>query len=553
MAPLFFYPIIFRLYPENPEQEMITTVTAISDPLQLWQRSALTELEQAFAQPLDLWIRNSAGGWSRLDSDSNEAGDEAGLDPVSEILDNADLNESPLARQQSLGQYLFVIPLDKQTTATTTLQTDSPEIFLRLANISGRFFRQQEEATRLQEENDFFLKQVSDDFEELTFLRSMADRLGLGDSTHTIEQLVMASLPELGKSTHAEELYYTVNSGKDSKVLAQWHDDEVDSLSLDIKAIQHLILLSQNKATQQPSIKNAFDSTKEGEDFPGVREFILVPVGSTNVPLGWFLAINRLPEDQGESQDFPEWRLNQHEFGTSEASLLSTAAAMTASHANNLSLFQERETLLVNVVRTLVSAVEAKDQYTCGHSERVALYGKRLAQEIGYNEEASELLYLTGLLHDVGKIAINDAILNKPGHLTDAEFAEIQRHPEEGWKILHELQQLSYVLPGVLHHHERIDGKGYPDGLAGQDIPLDGRVLAVADAYDAMTSDRAYRTGMPHDKAISILRDGAGTQWDCEAIEAFLAIETEITTIRNTYQPREKSTRVPTSSSLPTS
>ncbi len=528
---------------------MITTVTATSNPLQLWQQSALAELEQAFAQPLDLWVLGSSGGWSRLNSDH----DEAGLDQVSETLDNVDLNESPLAQQQSLGQYLFVIPLDKQTAATTTLQTDSPEIFLRLANISRRFFRQQEEAARLREENDFFLKQVSDDFEELTFLRSMANRLGLGDSTHSIEQLVMASLPELGKSTHSEELYYIVNSGNDSKILAQWHDDEVDSLSLDIRTIQHLILQSQNRAIQQPTIKNAFNLTEEGQGFPGVREYILVPVGSTNVPLGWFLAINRLPEDQDESHDFPEWRLNQHEFGTSEASLLSTAAAMTASHSNNLSLFQERETLLVNVVRTLVSAVEAKDKYTCGHSERVALYGKRLAQEVGYSEEASELLYLTGLLHDVGKIAINDAILNKPGHLTDKEFAEIQRHPEEGWKILHELQQLSYVLPGVLHHHERIDGKGYPDGLAGQDIPLDGRVLAVADAYDAMTSDRAYRTGMPHDKAISILRDGAGTQWDCEAIEAFLAIEPEIIDIRNTYQPREKSTRVPTSSSMPTS
>ena len=360
----------------------------------------------------------------------------------------------------------------------------------------------------------------------------MAERLGLGDSTHTLEQLVLASLPELGKSTHSEELYYVLNTSQGSKVLAQWHDDEVESLSLDIETIRHLIYQQQNATICQPTIKNGFDLTAEGEEFSGVRELILVPVGDTNIPLGWFLAINRLPEDQDESHDFPEWRLNQHEFGTCEASLLSTAAAMIASHANNLTLFQERETLLVNVVRTLVSAVEAKDKYTCGHSERVALYGKRLAEQVGYTEEASELLYLTGLLHDVGKIAINDVILNKPGHLTDKEFAEIQRHPEEGWKILHELQQLSDVLPGVLHHHERIDGKGYPDGLAGQDIPLDGRVLAVADAYDAMTSDRAYRTGMPHEKAISILRDGAGSQWDSEAVEAFLAIEPEITAIR---------------------
>ena len=529
---------------------MITSVTASNAPAQIWQRTALTELEQAFGQPLDLWTCSKTEGWALQKTAHDSSGLCLGL--FSSLVESAASKGEPQAEQQSSGQYLFVIPLGKQAAATTTVLTDHPEVFLSLANISGRFFRQQEELACLREENDFFLKQVSDDFEELTFLRSMAERLGLGDSTHTIEQLVLASLPELGKSTHSEELYYVLNTNQGSKILAQWHDDEVESLSLDIKTIRHLIYQQQNATACQPTIKNGFDLTAEGEEFSGVREFILVPVGDTNIPLGWFLAINRLPEDLDESHDFPEWRLNQHEFGTSEASLLSTAAAMTASHANNLTLFQERETLLVNVVRTLVSAVEAKDQYTCGHSERVALYGKRLAEQVGYSEEASELLYLTGLLHDVGKIAINDAILNKPGHLSDEEFSEIQRHPEEGWKILHELQQLSYVLPGVLHHHERIDGKGYPDGLAGQDIPLDGRVLAVADAYDAMTSDRAYRTGMSHEKAISILRDGAGTQWDSETIEAFLAIEPEITTIRENYQPREKNTRVPTASSSST-
>ncbi len=520
---------------------MVTSVTAIIDPIQSWQRAALSELEQAFGQPLDLWTYCKTAGWSPQESVT----DHLELDQLSAHVERASCKGKPQAHQQSSGQYLFVIPLGNRVAATTTVLTDSPEILVRLANTSGRFFRQQEELSRLREENDFFLKQVSDDFEELTFLRSMAERLGLDDSTHTLEQLVIASLPELGKSTHAEELYYVLNSNNGSKTLANWHASEVDGLSLEIKTIQRLIQQHQNAAVQQPIIKNGFDLSEAGDAFPGVREFIIVPVGKTNVPLGWYVAINRLSEDS-EVHDYPEWRLNQHEFGTSEASLLSTAAAMTASHANNLSLFQEREALLVNVVRTLVYAVEAKDQYTCGHSERVALYAKRLAKQVGYGEEACELLYLTGLLHDVGKIAINDAILNKPDRLTDEEFAEIQRHPDEGWKILHELKQLSYVLPGVLHHHERIDGMGYPDGLQGLDIPLDGRVLAVADAYDAMTSDRAYRTGMPHEKAISILREGSGTQWDSTAIEAFLAIEPDIIDIRECYQPREKTNREPT-------
>ncbi len=527
---------------------MITTVIAQRNPVQTWQRTALAELEQAFGQSLDLWTHSKTEGWFPQDAATGLPE----LDQWSTLLGSATNKGKPLASEQSPGKYQFVIPLGSKVAATTTVVTDNPDVFVSLANISGRFFRQQEELSRLREENDFFLKQVSDDFEELTFLRSMADRLGLGDSTHTLEQLVTASLPELGKSTHAEELHFVLESEGELQILASWQADGIAGLFHEPLVAQQFIQQFRSSNKSQPVIKNGFDFTDFGNKFLDVRDFILVPVGKAPTPLGWFLAINRLPEDQEEAHDFPEWRLNQHEFGTSEASLLSTAAAMTASHANNLSLFHERETLLVNVVRTLVYAVEAKDKYTCGHSERVALYAKRLAKQVGYNEEACELLYLTGLLHDVGKIAINDAILNKPGRLTDEEFAEIQRHPEEGWKILHELQQLGYVLPGVLHHHERIDGKGYPDGLADQDIPLDGRVLAVADAYDAMTSDRAYRTGMPHEKAISILRDGAGTQWDSEAIEAFFAIEPEIIDIREKYQPREKTSRVPTLANSPT-
>ncbi|MEM8945431.1 MAG: HD-GYP domain-containing protein [Planctomycetota bacterium] len=444
--------------------------------------------------------------------------------------------------EHSPGEYQLVIPLGDFLVATTIVRSESPGQLLGLAELGSRFFRQQAEVTQLREENDFFLKQVSDDFEELTFLRSMAERLGLGDTTRTIEQLVADSIPELGKSTHAEELYFVSGATDEFEIVAKWHTECLDSENNDETAVNHIVESFRQAARQQAVIKNAFGATELGSVFPGVRDFVLVTVGMADTPIGWFLAINRIAEED-EAARIPEWRLNQHEFGTSEASLLSTAAAMIASHSNNLELFHERELLLVNVVRTLVSAVEAKDQYTCGHSERVALYAKRLAQQIGYSDDACELLYLTGLLHDIGKIAINDAILNKPDRLSDDEFAEIQRHPEEGWKILQGLTQLDYVLPGVLHHHERVDGQGYPDHLAGNRIPRDGRILAVADAYDAMTSDRAYRTGMPHEKAMGILRDGAGTQWDAEAIAAFLQIEADIIDIRDSYRPREQPNR----------
>lgn len=536
---------------------MVTAVSVECDPETTWQQKALAELQQALGQSLDLWGYCNTSGWTRLEKPTDEDAPYR-LDPeipctspdcLAQLTGLSDSNQ-PIANELSPGQYLIAIPLGKEVVATTTIQTDHPEVFVRLASLGGRFFRQQEEMARLREENDFFLKQVSDDFEELTFLRSMADRLGLGDRTHTIEQLVAASLPELGKSVHAEELYFVLNSPEGLRTLGAWHAEAFVKNSQEVTVVQRLIQQHYEEACSLPVVKNDFASTSQEEDFPGVRDFIIVPVSESDAPLGWFVAINRVLEDSAETWDFPEWRLNQHEFGTSEASLLSTAAAMTASHANNLSMLQEREHLLVSVVCTLVSAIEAKDQYTCGHSERVALYAKGLAKQLDYDPEACELLYLTGLLHDVGKIAINDAILNKPDQLTEEEFAEIQRHPEEGWKILQELKQLSYVLPGVLHHHERFDGKGYPDKLSGLDIPHDGRILAVADAYDAMTSNRAYRTGMPHEKAIGILRGGAGTQWDPVCIEAFLSILPEILAIRESYQPRSKPNRKPTQVSV---
>jgi HD-GYP domain-containing protein (c-di-GMP phosphodiesterase class II) len=141
---------------------------------------------------------------------------------------------------------------------------------------------------------------------------------------------------------------------------------------------------------------------------------------------------------------------------------------------------------------------------------------------MGLSADECERVFMAGVLHDVGKIGVPDAILSKPGKLTDFEFEIVKQHPRIGFEILEHLKQLNYVLPGVLHHHEAYDGSGYPSGLVGEDIPLHGRILAVADAYDAMTSNRPYRSGMPHAKAEAILRAEAGKTWDSKIVEVFL-------------------------------
>jgi HD-GYP domain-containing protein (c-di-GMP phosphodiesterase class II) len=153
---------------------------------------------------------------------------------------------------------------------------------------------------------------------------------------------------------------------------------------------------------------------------------------------------------------------------------------------------------------------------------------------MGCGKDFLNTIYLSGLLHDIGKIGISDAVLRKPGKLDDAEYEHIKTHAEIGHKILIDLKKLDEVLPVVLHHHESWDGQGYPHHLPGLQIPLAARILAVADAFDAMSSDRPYRKGMPDGKIDDILRAGAGSQWDPDVVDAFFRARDEIQQIVDT-------------------
>ena len=161
-----------------------------------------------------------------------------------------------------------------------------------------------------------------------------------------------------------------------------------------------------------------------------------------------------------------------------------------------------------------MNALDARDPYSAGHSVAVAVYSRDIAREIGLAPVDVQRTYLAGLLHDIGKIAVPDAILRKPAALTDDEFEEIRLHPVIGEQILAPSAHLQDVLPGVRHHHERIDGKGYPDQRKDAEIPLQARIIAVADAYNAMTSDRPYRSGLPLATAVDEVVRLAGTQFD---------------------------------------
>lgn len=175
-----------------------------------------------------------------------------------------------------------------------------------------------------------------------------------------------------------------------------------------------------------------------------------------------------------------------------------------------------------NVLLALARAVEARDRYTIFHAERVGQYASEIGKVMGLDDEDGELLYQGGVLHDLGKIVVPDAILLKPGPLSPEEFAVMQTHSVEGERICLSLRSISFYLPIIRHHHERFDGTGYPDHLRSKDIPMAARIVAVADAWDAMVSDRPYRAGLEVDAALGQLRAGSGSQWDAEVVDAML-------------------------------
>ena len=199
---------------------------------------------------------------------------------------------------------------------------------------------------------------------------------------------------------------------------------------------------------------------------------------------------------------------------SAEIQMLGAFADFLGIYHENSARFEEQHLQFMGTLRSLTAAIDAKDAYTCGHSDRVALLARELGKLAGMDEHTLERLHVAGLVHDVGKIGVSEQVLGKTGKLTDAEFEQIKRHPEIGHRILRDIPGMSDVLPGVLHHHERWDGKGYPHGLVGEQIPLMARILAMADTFDAMSSTRSYRRSMSREHVFKEMRACAGTQFD---------------------------------------
>jgi putative nucleotidyltransferase with HDIG domain len=213
-------------------------------------------------------------------------------------------------------------------------------------------------------------------------------------------------------------------------------------------------------------------------------------------------------------------------FSESDLELLALIGNQAGVAIHRAQLMAQLEQFFFDTIRAMVATIDAKDGYTHRHSERVAAFAIKIGGELSVDEETIDVVKLAGLLHDVGKIGVPERILNKPGKLTAAEFDEIKKHPVHGVNILSNIQSPRFkkILPGVRHHHEKWDGSGYPDGLSEDSIPFLGRLLAVADVLDALSSDRSYRKGLGFDRTVEIIQEDAGSHFDPDVAAAAVAL-----------------------------
>lgn len=236
------------------------------------------------------------------------------------------------------------------------------------------------------------------------------------------------------------------------------------------------------------------------------RAILTVPLKAQGRVVGVLQLLNPLERERFDANDLERMRL---------------FAAPLGQAIDNARLYSAMKDLYLDTVTALAEAVEKRDPYTGGHVRRVVLYSILLGHELGLAQADLERLRIASTLHDVGKIAVPDHVLQKPAPLDDSEYLVMQRHTVDGAEILSRIPDLHDVLPGVRSHHERLDGRGYPDGLEAKDIPQSARIIAVADTYDAMTSSRPYRAALEHQVAVDEIRRGKGTQFCPSVVEAF--------------------------------
>lgn len=297
-----------------------------------------------------------------------------------------------------------------------------------------------------------------------------------------------------------EELYFEVACGE--------HGEKLEQLRLGPGEGIAGWVARRGGAIIVDDVENDQRFASKVDQFTGcrTRNMIVAPVATREKLWGVLQVINK----------------QEGNFTDEDLELVQALANHVAIAIENASIYQEMRQTFLGVTTALADALEKRDSYTGGHTRRVNEYSETIAKRLGLPEDEMDALRLAAILHDIGKIGVSDQVLRKPGRLDEKEFVEMAEHPEVGVEIIRHLPQLARVIPGVLHHHEKFDGSGYPSGLAGDEIPFIARIIAVADSFDAMTSERPYRKALSVDYAFEELERFSGRQFDPKMVFAFI-------------------------------
>ncbi len=356
--------------------------------------------------------------------------------------------------------------------------------------------------------------ELSECYEQIMLLYNLSTHMTLDQSCSTYLQLACDQLTQIvpveGIAVFLER---KTESGKQLVLSA---GSGLLSVEPSMADILQMHLTAELTAGREALLDSQVDGPFKYVWPPRLRNILAVPVGPSGRMAGFLVATNIQ---------------NKADFDSTDVKLFHSVASQCAVFIENGRLFNDLKELFIGSLKALTNSIDAKDQYTRGHSERVALIARWIAEQLKETQPISEQeihhIYLAGLLHDIGKIGVAETVLRKQGRLTEEERAVILAHPKIGASILSEIPQMRPIIPGVLHHHERYDGQGYPDGLRGQDIPLSARIIALADAFDAMTSRRVYREAMSIRRALIEVEKGSGIQFDPAVVQAFLGSPVE--------------------------
>ncbi len=377
--------------------------------------------------------------------------------------------------------------------------------------------------------------ELSQTYEELVLLHRLSTNMKVTEADSNFLQMACDSLTEI---VYVEGIAILLEKTIDDA--QQWviaAGSGLIDMDEQTAAILHCRLAEEISSGKEALLDSEVDTAFKYEWPQRVKNIIAVPLfgkekaephfaGTTqngNPIMGLMVAVNRI---------------GKQDFDSTDIKLFNSVAGGCAVFIENGRLFKDLKELFIGSLKALTSSIDAKDKYTHGHSERVAYISRWIAERVCDNEPLEEdqinKIYLAGLLHDIGKIGIDESVLRKAGRLTLEEFACIKKHPSIGAGILREIKQMRDIVPGVLSHHERADGRGYPDGLTGEQIPLTGKIVQLADSFDAMTSKRTYRDAMSVEKALAEIEKGLGTQFDEKIGRVFL--ESDVYRLWNTIR-----------------